>query len=652
MAEAPTTTRSIFREIGGTGLNLVRNQTVQEEFLTELRGNQGVRVYREMSLSPTAGAILFVIEQMICQVEWMVKPSSEDNEDKQVGDFVQECFDDMNQSWADTLSEICSMFAFGWAWTETVYKMRRGINPGGNLPRSLFDDGKIGWRKWAMRGQDTLYGWDIDDSGGVKAMIQQLMFPSSEQLYIPIEKSLLWRTKVERNNPEGMSILRRAYRPWYYGKRFEEIEAIGVERDLAGLPLLKPPPDVDLWNPRDPLMVSALAAAKATVQQIKRGEKEGVLLPPDWTLELLASGSRRNFDVSAIITREDTRIAQSCLADFIFLGQGKTGSWALSSDKTDMFVLALGGFLKRIKEVVNRYAIPPLLELNGMTVEKFPTLEHGDIETQNLGELAQFLTALASVGAVVFPDEELERHLRKLADFPPPPEGEPRLPPESALMPRDQQQQQVRTNGRQMTNGEVQKKLNELREMIESQRNGKGHDPLDDKTIRGFVGGESGQGYTVGKVYCATGEGGGIDPSCSPGGGGATGSEARARRARTSHVPMTKERWAHASAQEAKIARVVGGMDISDNQPFDVQVGGNLIEVKTIIAGKNPKITMHPESLARKVAYAKRARKKPHTVVIDARGSRSQIYYKSGVGSFRLSNMTKVSLNELAGLLK
>jgi hypothetical protein len=44
-----------------------------------------------------------------------------------------------------------------------------------------------------------------------------------------------------KGNPEGQSMLRTAYRPWFFKKRLEEFEAIGVERDLAGLPVAKVP---------------------------------------------------------------------------------------------------------------------------------------------------------------------------------------------------------------------------------------------------------------------------------------------------------------------------------------------------------------------------------------------------------------------------
>ena len=62
----------------------------------------------------------------------------------------------------------------------------------------------------------------------------QLAPPSYKQVVIPMEKCLLFRTQTHKNNPEGRSILRNAYRSWYFKKRIEEIEGVGIERDLAG----------------------------------------------------------------------------------------------------------------------------------------------------------------------------------------------------------------------------------------------------------------------------------------------------------------------------------------------------------------------------------------------------------------------------------
>jgi peptide/nickel transport system substrate-binding protein len=155
-----------------------------------------------------------------------------------------------------------SMLIFGFSYHEIVYKYRKGDSKD-PTKKSKHNDGRIGWRKMPIRAQETLFRWEIDIDGGIQAMVQT--DPSTGGTYIiPIEKSLLFRTSSQKNNPEGRSILRNAYRPWYFKRRIEEIEAIGIERDLAGLPVAYLPPEY-LSSTASPEQVSVLNAIKEIV---------------------------------------------------------------------------------------------------------------------------------------------------------------------------------------------------------------------------------------------------------------------------------------------------------------------------------------------------------------------------------------------------
>jgi hypothetical protein len=92
-----------------------------------------------------------------------------------------------------------------------------------------------------------------------------------------------------------------------------------------------------------------------------------------------------------------------------------------------------------------------------------------------------------------------------------------------------------------------------------------------------------------------------------------------------------------ADDNEAKLAVLIGGKRTADNEPFDILFGKNMIEVKTIVRGKNDKITVHPESLRRKMEEIKAKKGIAHTVVFDERNNK--VYYNEGVGSFRLGAM-------------
>jgi hypothetical protein len=390
-----------------------------EEFLRELQGNRGVQVYREMADNDsTVGAILFAIEMLIRQVDWTISPGGTSPIDEEASDFVESCLGDMQTSWADTLSEVLSFLQFGWSLHEIVYKRRMGRNSNFML-NSKYDDGLIGWQKLPIRSQETLWKWDYDDSDNLLAF-EQMPPPDFGILTIPRERFMLFRTKSRKDNPEGRSILRTAYRDWYFKKRIQEIEGIGIERDLAGFPVLIGPENVDLWDTSDPDIVATKAAADNLVKNIRRDALEGLTIPHDWELTLLSTGSRRQFDTSAIIQRYNTSIAMTVLADFILLGHQQVGSFALSSDKTEMFSVAIGAFLDIICEEFNNNSIPKLIDMNSdhfSGITDYPELTHGDIETQDLASLGTYIQQMVGMG-VITPDAQLEEYVRNQGGIP------------------------------------------------------------------------------------------------------------------------------------------------------------------------------------------------------------------------------------------
>jgi hypothetical protein len=416
--------KGIFREAGSTGLRRTGGY-IYEEFLPQLQGYRATQVFREMSDNdPVVGGIIFAIDKLVRQVKWRVQPASSSLEDRRNAKFLESCLGDMSNSWENTISEILSMLIYGFSIHEIVYKRRNGGSGNPSESSSRYEDGLIGWRKLPIRAQDTRQEWIFDENGGIAGMVQSAP-PDYTLRTIPIEKALLFRTTSAKNNPEGRSILRNAYRPWYFKRRIEEIEAIGVERDLAGFPVMYVDPEIMRTDASDAAK-SIFGDYKDAVINIRRDQQEGMILPAIYDdknnllyrLELISAGGSRQFDTDRIITRYDQRIATSVLADFIMLGQSANGSYALSSDKTNLFAISLGCWMEIIESVFNEFAIPRLFEVNGFSTKKLPELKHGDIETPPLGELGNYIQVLAGAGVPLFPDDDLENHLRGLASLP------------------------------------------------------------------------------------------------------------------------------------------------------------------------------------------------------------------------------------------
>ena len=404
-----------FKQLGTSGLRR-QGPYIYEEFLPELRWPYAGRVYQEMSDNdPVIGAILYLAEMLIRGTSWRVEPASQSTEDIEAADFLESCMHDMDMSWANTICEILSMLTYGFSFHEQVYKVRRGPDETSGRYKSKYSDGRIGWRRLPIRAQTSLHEWEFSKDGDVSAFIQ-CAEPDYKIVRIPMSKGLLFRTRISRDNPEGKSLLRNAYRPWFFKKHFEEIEGIGIERDLAGFPVLTAPESVDLWNEEDPRMVKLKADAESLVASVRRDSEEGMLLPAGWKLELLSSGSSRQINIGETIDRYDNRIAITMLSDIILIGNNKAGSFALADTKQSMLAAALQAQLQNIADVFNSKAVPDLFNYNNFEgITDLPKIVPGQIQTPSLKELALVLRAM---GLNIAGDMKMQNYLRSILGMP------------------------------------------------------------------------------------------------------------------------------------------------------------------------------------------------------------------------------------------
>lgn len=419
-----------FRELGSSGLQRTSGFVI-DDFIDDLKGKRGVRTYREMQDNdPVIGAMLYAIERLILAIEWGVEPYTDSDKDavkkadQKAAKFLEECMHDMSESWQSMLTQILSFLPYGFAFCEIVYKKRTGPDEKDGKRRSRHKDNKVGWRKIALRAQETLWEWDFDEDGSIKGFWQHDPSVPKGLVYIPIEKGLLFRTANPRNNPEGRSVLRNAYRPWKFKKTIEEIEAVGIERDLAGLPVAYVPPSM-LSSNATSAEISARNAMQDLIRNIKRNQNEGVLFPLAYDeqgrelyrLTLLSSGGTRQFNTDQIVARYDQRIAMTVLADFILLGHDKVGSFSLGASKIDLFTSAIQQIAESIADIFNAHAIPRLFKLNGMPTDRLPKVKCGEITHVDLAVLGDFISKMAAAG-VLQPDLDLDNHLRGLANLP------------------------------------------------------------------------------------------------------------------------------------------------------------------------------------------------------------------------------------------
>lgn len=416
-----TPVRDAFRTVGTPALRQAGGY-IREDLLPELSGLSGVRIYKQMrDDNPIVGAILFACEMLLRPVPWSCTPAEDSPQAEALAAFAHHALvQDCRTPWYARLSDILSMLPFGWSYHEFTLKRRQGYHRD-PWKSSQATDGLLGFADIGLRSQDSLLHWEFDDRDEVLAMVQQPPF-GGPVVTIPRAKAFLFRPLSYKANPEGRSILRNAYKSWYFLNHITNIEGIGIERDLAGLPVVKVPGE--LTDPEAPEKArAAYESFKKLATTIRRNEQEGIVFPlvydadgrEMYKLELLSTGGRRQFDTGAVIARHELRIAQSVLADMILLGHEQVGSYALASSKTNLFATALGGYLHAIREVLQQEAIGVLWQVNGLPRELMPTLEHGDVEHVDLKDLSEAVKNLAQAGFAV---EDLERPVRRKMGLP------------------------------------------------------------------------------------------------------------------------------------------------------------------------------------------------------------------------------------------
>ncbi len=418
--------------LGTPGLKQSGGQ-IFEDFLLQLQGAKGVRLYAEMEKnSATIGAIRQLVRDLTRQVKWEVQPNEKSKDPrcaKMWADHVEGCREDMESTWADMLSEALSMIEYGFAPMEITYKLRRGR---GQPPEfdSKYKDGRIGWRCIEMRAQDTLERWEYDrETRKLKGMWQADYFSGFRQrIFIPLERMLLFRTESTKNNPEGRSMFRNSVDAYLKLKHVQTIEMVGIERDLTGMPVMEVPLDILAVDPKDPRSARVRAELERQLGSIKTHQRSYLIMPtstmPDGSMTgykftLQQGGGAPKIDASKAKNDYKTDIFQSCLAQFLQLGQNASGggSRALSTDQTDLFSLTLYALLETIRETFQRQAIDRLCTLNGVDEDDIPQLTFGDIDNPNLATLGTYITALNGAGVLV-PDDDLRQHLYEVAGLP------------------------------------------------------------------------------------------------------------------------------------------------------------------------------------------------------------------------------------------
>lgn len=385
-----------------------------EEWRHELRGLRGIQNRREMARSPYGAAILRASSLVYRRLSWRAETTGDSAEDQAAVEFLDSCLKDLNSPWSDVINQaVVNMFEQGYALFEHSYKKRQGEQPDDSeIPSSKYDDGRIGWRAFDIITADSIVDdWDIPPGRSWQGVWQSVTYGA--RVYIPKTKSLLFRLDNRTGSPVGAGgIFDDAYRAWYYLTNLQRIQGIIIER-MGGIPKIKLGPGAT-W---DDTPGSDYYLAKQAIERFRADEQMGFVVPDGYDAEIMSPGEGAH-DIQGAIEAYKRDFFLAALAQWAMLGSSTVGSYALSKDQSDFFVMALGGWLSGIVNVLNDIAIPRLFKLNAFRgLTEYPKLVHDPITDRDALDFADALQKFAA-DLWITPQPADEEYLRRKLGLP------------------------------------------------------------------------------------------------------------------------------------------------------------------------------------------------------------------------------------------
>lgn len=400
MADQGRRAKIDYNELGAVGTQICGSY-LDEEYLSQFSTlDMAVETADEMRKSdPSVNASLlsyelpiksinpdFKIDQNLCE-RYNV---SEEKQQEMIDFCKQALLENMRRPWNEIIGEILTFIETGVQVMEILWENK---------------DGKVMVKDLAFRHPRT-YLWDFDNTDNLVAVEQANYYSNKAAQPMPVEKCLIFVNQKKGNNYNGVSFCRYMYRPWFQKKILNKLMMIGFERFLVPTPYL---------TPKEGLRVGNYTAAKNFVESIRSHEKAGGVLPEGWIASILGdnfAGSQTAILKERELTKE---IFFAVLTQNQLTGMTGTGSFKLSEDKTEFFMMALTAIIQIIKDVFNYQLLPRLIDANFDT-SVYPYMDLV-IDRENAVSFFQSLALMAEKG-IIMRDDEIENLARQKLGLP------------------------------------------------------------------------------------------------------------------------------------------------------------------------------------------------------------------------------------------
>lgn len=378
-----------------------------EEYLTQLRGRAGAKIYDEMRRSESQVSMLLnAVMNPIKAAVWEFE-AAKDVPNAEVHKAFLEFNSKEAIDWETHVHEALTMLVHGFSLFEVVHSV-------------VFNHPKFGTfnglKALAFRNQKTIERWNVDRATGSLKTVEQwvngdLATQYSAQITMLADFLLVFTLQKEGDNYEGISALRPMYGPWFRKNLYLKLAAIGIEKNAIGTPMGTIPKGKEKDD--------EVANFKEVLSNFTSHELAYITKPEGWEIEIL----KNDFDAAAVkemVLLENTEMINSLVANFLALGMnGGGGAYALGSDLSDFFLTGIQNYADLIAGVWNRKLIPDLIKLNFGPQMAYPKLKAAGINDKAGKELAEIISSLIGSQAIKA-DMKLEEFLRKQYKLPVP----------------------------------------------------------------------------------------------------------------------------------------------------------------------------------------------------------------------------------------
>jgi hypothetical protein len=400
----PILESDLTRPMGLPGVPYVGDEPA-DEWARGLQSESAAREFREMRDSSTGGAVVALFRAVLASAEIQLSPPEGMADDPAAQAEVRRWTEEITrlEHLRAQLGEIAENAAtYGASVSEIIVELDRSGR----------------WRTLDLeiRAADTLRYWHVDERDRPVRVEQVLA--DGRRAWIDLGRVVHWTLGTHNRSPVGRSILRAGWGDWRLAQRAKDREAIGIDRDMTGVPFITAPLAVMNAQAGSGSDASRVRAnLERSAQRMQAGAAAGLIFPAEkeggqetgYTLRPFPSPGAGRLVPDVTIRRLESRVLQSCFASFLELGL-TSGSRALAGPQINLFMRATGSALASLLARLRRDWIARVIAWEGRDPRLAPVLTAAPLDAPDLGEIVEILSKASGAGLVI-PSDTIARWL-------------------------------------------------------------------------------------------------------------------------------------------------------------------------------------------------------------------------------------------------